>query len=217
MATGIFGGTFDPVHIGHLRTALELKAFLHLDRMLVIPCGDPPHRQMPLTPAHQRLAMVELAVAGEPGLIADGREIRRAGASFSIDTLMELRAELGEKEPLCFCIGMDSLVNFGTWQRWREFLNYCHIVVAARPGWQLPQTGDVAEWLAQHRVLQPEKLLAAPAGSLFVEEMTLLPVAATALREQLRRGQSIRYLTPDTVIDYIQQQHLYLPATSLEN
>jgi nicotinate-nucleotide adenylyltransferase len=212
VATGIFGGTFDPVHIGHLRTALELREFLKLDRMLLVPCGDPPHRQAPMTPGAQRLAMVELAIQGEPGLIADGRELRRKGFSYSIDTLLELRAELGNDEPLCFCMGMDSLNAFDSWHRWREFLDICHIVVVARPGWRLPEQGEVAKWISSHRVVDAADLLARPAGYFFVEEMTLLPVAATELRAKLKTGDSIRYLTPNAVIDYIHSHRLYVQS-----
>lgn len=210
MATGIFGGTFDPVHIGHLRTALDTKSFLDLDQVLMIPCGDPPHRDTPMTPALQRLEMVRLAVANEPGLNADAREIDRKGLSYSIDTIIQLRAELGPHEPLCFCIGMDSLTNIGSWYRWREFLDYCHIVVAARPGCEMPLVGEVADWVAHHRVEDKKALLQNPCGSLFVDEMTLLPVSATNLRSMLKSGESIRYLTPDSVIDYISKHRLYV-------
>jgi len=210
VATGIFGGTFDPVHIGHLRTALDIKTFLGLDKVLMIPCGDPPHRDAPMTPARQRLAMVEIAVAGEPGLEADPREIDRPGLSYSIDTLIQLRAELGPDEPLCFCIGMDSLTNIGSWHRWQEFLDYCHIVVAARPGCDMPMQGDVAQWVRSHRVIDKHHLLNGPCGSVFIDEMTLLPVAATDLRGMLHSGQSVRYLTPDAVIDYISKHRLYV-------
>ncbi len=209
MATGIFGGTFDPVHIGHLRTALELKQHLHLASMRLIPSGDPPHRDTPRTAAADRLAMVELAVAGEPGLVADGREVARPGPSYTIDTLRELRAEVGHTEPLCLCLGMDSLVNITTWVRWREFLDYAHIVVAARPGWTLPAGGQLPAWLAQHRTAEPEALLNRAGGLVYLAEMTLLPVAATDLRAALARGESIRYLTTDGVLTYIGAHHLY--------
>jgi len=210
VSTGIFGGTFDPIHIGHLRTALEMRALIGLDRMLLIPCGDPPHRENPMTAAADRLAMIERAVADEPSLVADSREIDRGGLSYTIDTLLELRAELGATEPLCLCIGMDSLVHIDGWRRWREFLDIAHIAVAARPGWQVPETGAVAQWLARHRVAEAGALLKAPAGAVFIEEMTLLPISATALRAMLASGESIRYLTPDGVIDYIHSQRLYV-------
>src|SRR5690606_33948095 len=114
MAIGIFGGTFDPVHIGHLRTALELREHLGLEAMHLMPCGDPAHRAAPLTSAAQRLAMVELAVAGENGLMADDREVQRGGQTWTVDTLIQLRAEWGSELPLCLCIGMDSLVHLNS-------------------------------------------------------------------------------------------------------
>jgi len=209
MAIGIFGGTFDPVHIGHLRTALELREHLGLEAMHLMPCGDPAHRAAPLTSAAQRLAMVELAVAGENGLVADDREVRRGGQTWTVDTLIQLRAEWGSELPLCLCIGMDSLVHLNSWKRWRELIELAHIVVAARPGWALPAEGELGSWIEARRIDSSEALHTAPAGSLYIAEMTLLPVAATDLRGALRSGHSIRYLTPDSVIDYIQYHHLY--------
>jgi len=210
MSIGIFGGTFDPIHIGHLRTALELKNFLGLDRMLLIPSGDPPHRIKPVTPAVDRLAMVELAVKTESGLEADGREVCRDGFSYSIDTLVELRGELGSTEPICFCIGLDSLLTLHNWHRWQEILDYAHIVVAVRPGWELPIEGELSAWLDQYRTEEQERMLASAAGSVFIDEMTLLPVAATALRTALAKGESISYLTTDSVIQYIRNNQLYM-------
>jgi nicotinate-nucleotide adenylyltransferase len=163
-----------------------------------------------MTPALQRLEMVRLAVANEPGLNADAREIDRKGLSYSIDTIIQLRAELGPQEALCFCIGMDSLTNIASWYRWREFLDYCHIVVAARPGCEMPLEGEVADWAARHRVEDKSALMQKPCGSLFVDEMTLLPVSATNLRSMLKSGESIRYLTPDSVIHYISKHCLYV-------
>lgn len=209
MAIGIFGGTFDPVHIGHLRTALELREYLGLDAMHLMPAGDPAHREAPRTAAAHRLAMVRLAVAREAGLVADDREIARGGATYSIDTLVAMRRELGPAVPLCLCIGMDSLVTLDTWKRWRELADHAHIVVAARPGWSPPAHGPVAQWLAERRVDVPARLLARPAGGVHVAAMTLLPVAATALRASLAAGRSIRYLTPDPVVDYIHTHQLY--------
>lgn len=209
MAIGIFGGTFDPVHIGHLRTALELREHLGLDAMHLMPCGDPAHRATPLTSAAHRLAMVELAVADEAGLVADDCEVRRGGQSWTVDTLTELRAEWGSELPLCLCIGMDSLVQLNTWKRWRELIGLAHIVVAARPGWAVPVTGEVADFITQTRTADKAALLNVPAGHLYIAEMTLLPVAATDMRSALHSGHSIRYLTPDAVVDYIQYHHLY--------
>lgn len=209
MALGIFGGTFDPVHIGHLRTALELRLHLGLSEMRLMPCGDPPHKGILQTPAADRLAMVKLAVEGEPGLQVDDREIKRGGLSYTIETLTELRAQVGSNVPLCLCIGMDSLVHLNSWHRWRELTDYCHIVVAARPGWHAPSTGEVGHWLTVHQTKDSTLLLQQPAGRIYLAEMRLLPISATDIREAMGVGHSIRYLTPDSVINYIKQQGLY--------
>lgn len=209
MAIGIFGGTFDPVHIGHLRTALELREHLGLEIMYLTPCGDPVHRATPLTSAGHRLAMVQLAVAGEMQLVADDREILRAGPTFTIDTLIQLRSEVGAKIPVSLCIGMDSLATLDSWKRWRELAEFAHVVVAARPGWTLPAGGAVGDWLAARRVDDRGRLAERASGCVYIAEMTLLPVSATALRAALAEGRSIRYLTPDTVMDYIHSHHLY--------
>lgn len=212
MAVGVFGGTFDPVHIGHLRTALELRSLLQLDKMLLIPCGDPPHRDSPLCSAHHRLAMLQLAVGDEPGLEIDSREINRGGPSYTIDTLIELRKELGEAEPICCCIGLDSLLTLPDWHRWRELLHYAHLVVAARPGWELPEQGLLRDWIGEHSLVEAGVLRDLPCGHVFIDEMTLLPVSATNLRKALTKGESIRYLTTDAVIQYIRTNRLYVTS-----
>lgn len=208
-AIGIFGGTFDPVHIGHLRTALELREHLGLSEMRLMPCGDPPHKEIPHTPAADRLAMVRLAIEDEPGLQVDDREIKRGGLSYTVETLTEVRAQVGQNVPVCLCIGMDSLVQLNSWHRWHELTDYCHIVVAARPGWRVPTTGEIGGWLTRCQINDSAELLHQPAGGVYLAEMRLLPVSATDIREALATGHSIRYLTPDRVINYIEQQGLY--------
>ena len=206
-SVGVFGGTFDPIHIGHLRTALELKQRLGLDEMRMIPSAQPPHRAQPATSAEHRLAMLQLALAGELGLVADDCELKREGPSYTIDTLQQIRAEIG-KSPLCLCVGMDALLGINTWHRWQELLNVAHIVATARPGWHLPEEGEVAELIQQHRADEAE-LLNTPCGKIAIVEMTLLPVSATGIRQALQRGESVRYLVPDSVIQYIEEQRLY--------
>jgi len=216
-AVGIFGGTFDPVHIGHLRTAVELREHLGLDELHLMPSARPPHREQPGVSAEHRLAMLRLAIASElpfDGLLADDRELRREGLSYTVETLAQLRGELGDDVALCLCIGMDSLVNLHTWQRWQELSDYAHIVVAARPGWQLPETGPVAKWLAGRCTNDPQLLSKSPSGCVLVEAMTLLPVSATQIREDLAASSSVRYLVPDAVIQYIHQHGLYKQESS---
>lgn len=206
---GIFGGTFDPVHIGHLRTAVELRKVLGLREMRLIPSATPPHRAQPQTSAEHRLAMLRLALDGEPGLTADDCELRRQGPSYTLDTLQQLRTEVGPNTPLCLCIGMDSLINLNQWHRWQELTNIAHIVVAARPGWHLPQQGEILDFVRTHRASDIESLKNLPTGKLLMMEMTLLPISATGIRQALQRQESIRYLVPNQVINYIQQHKLY--------
>lgn len=207
---GIFGGTFDPVHIGHLRTAVELRELLDLDEIRFVPAATPPHRPAPRVDARHRSAMLRAAIEGEPGLRVDDRELAREGPSYTIDTLGELRAELGAQTRLCLCTGMDSLVHLATWRQWRALTDSAHLVVAARPGWSIPEHGEVAAWL-QPRLARARDALLGPAGRVLVAEMTLLPISATDLRARLAVGRSARYLVPDPVLDYIRQQHLYRP------
>lgn len=208
-SVGILGGTFDPVHIGHLRTAVELRHLLQLDELRLLPNAQPPHREQPQISGAHRLAMLHLAVADEPGLRVDDRELRREGPSFTVDTLCDLREELGKQTAICLCIGMDSLVNLSTWHEWQSLADLAHIVVAARPGWRLPETGAVADWLEDKLVRNPKELTSAVAGRVLVRELTLLPVSASAIRSDLQTGRSVRYLTPDCVLEYIEQHNLY--------
>lgn len=209
MGIGLFGGTFDPVHIGHLRTAVELRELLGLEAMHMLPCARPAHRGQPVASAEQRLAMLRLGIGGEPGLVADDRELRRSSLSYTIDTLIDVRAQFGAEVPLYLCVGMDSLVYLNTWHRWRELGDFAHLVVVARPGWQFPQHGETARWLAGLGVKDPKSLAQQPCGGVCVEEMTLLPVSSSRVREDLAAGRSLRYLVPDCVIDYIERHVLY--------
>ncbi len=212
-AIGIFGGTFDPVHIGHLRTAVELRQLLNLEVMHLLPCADPPHRDQPMVSAEHRFAMLQRALVAEPGLLADDREMRRGGLTYTVDTLREMRAEYGPDAALCLCLGMDSLVNLHSWHRWCDIVEFAHIVVACRPGWHLPESGPVAGLLADRLVNSADMLHHAPSGHVLVAEMTLLPIAATWIRTQLMNAQSVRYVVPDPVIEYIERHHLYQQET----
>ena len=208
---GVFGGTFNPVHYGHLRSGLELVERLHLERLHLMPCAVPPHREAPSCSAEHRSAMVALAVAGEPHLVCDPRELRRNGHSYTYDSLVELRAELGEGHSLCLVMGYDAVLSLDTWYRWQELLLLAHIVVLARPGWRLPGEGAVASWLAAHRVRDRDILRQHPAGSVLVEELRPLAISSTEIRELLAAGRSARYLLPEPVLDYIESNRLYQP------
>lgn len=206
---GVLGGTFNPVHYGHLRSALELVECLQLDHLRLMPCAIPPHRAAPDCPAHDRAAMVELAVADEPGLHCDDRELQRSGPSYTIDSLEALRAELGDRHSLCLVMGCDAVRKIDTWHRWEELLSVAHIVLLARPGWQLPDAGLVADWLAENRRSDRSWIRRQRHGTILVEELRPLAISATEIRHLLQAGRSARYLLPDRVLDYIEQQQLY--------
>lgn len=207
-AIGILGGTFDPIHFGHLRMALELHDTLDLARVHLTPTHLPMYRKQPVATPEQRFAMVERAVAGEPALIADDREIRRKGPTYSIDTLIEMREELPET-PLCLMMGIDALLGLPSWHRWQEILDYAHIVIAHRPHYHLPQTGIVAELIKQRSQTDIAFLHENPAGGILLRPMTALEISATDIRKQIAIGRNPRYLLPDSVYEYIKQQHIY--------
>jgi nicotinate-nucleotide adenylyltransferase len=206
--TGFFGGTFDPIHHGHLRLALELKQQLALDEMYLVPCYIPPHRTSPSVDAQQRLTMLQLALADCPELRWDARELQRESPSYTYDTLRELRGEFGEEASLSWCMGMDSFVTLDTWHRWQELLDLAHLVVVARPGWELPRQGPIAEMIAQHRADLSE-IRSAAAGKLVILEQRLLPISATEIRAQIKAGASPQFLLPDAVWNYIREQGFY--------
>jgi nicotinate-nucleotide adenylyltransferase len=205
----ILGGTFDPVHYGHLRSALELVERLQLLQLRLMPSAEPPHREVPQCSALHRAAMVELAVAGEARLVCDARELKRAGKSYTIDSLIELRAELGSDTGLCMVMGCDAVLGITRWHRWQELLDWAHIVVIARPGWLLPHSGEAAQWLNAHRVDDPQCLRQRQAGCITIEELRPLAISSTEIRDILAAGRSARYLLPQSVLDYIEQHTLY--------
>ena len=206
---GVFGGTFNPVHYGHLRSALELVERLQLDHLRLVPCSEPPHRGAPSCSAEHRAAMVELAVAGEPALTCDRRELKRPGPSYTINSLEEIRGELGNSRSLCLVMGGDALTGINTWHRWQELLALAHIVVIARPGWELPADGEVARWLRDHRLADRGDLQRLPGGGILVEALRPLAISSTEIRELLAAGRSARYLVPESVLEYIRTHSLY--------
>jgi nicotinate-nucleotide adenylyltransferase len=204
---GVLGGTFDPVHYGHLRPALEVYEALGLTELSFIPCRVPPHREPPEAPAHHRLAMVEQAIAGIPGFLADARELARPGPSFSVDTLEELRAEIGPGCPLLLLMGMDAFAGLHRWHRWREIPRLAHVVVAHRPG-ATPALDSPYLGLAPATDSVAAMRTGAP-GRVYFQRVTQLGISATGIRECLRAGRSPRFLLPDSVRRYIVDHHLY--------
>lgn len=205
---GIFGGTFNPVHCGHLRLALEVRQALAMDEVRLLPCHQPPHREEPGASSAQRADMLRLALAACPELQLDERELLRGGPSYSLDTLRSLRAELGPEVSLSWILGSDSFATLDRWHRWRELLEWGHLIVVLRPDWPLPDSGPVAELLAGSGA-GPERLESHAAGAVVVQPLRLLPISATEIRAQIAAGESPQFLLPDSVWQFIQQQGLY--------
>lgn len=205
---GLLGGTFNPVHNGHLRAALEVSEFMALDELRLIPSARPPHRDMPQVSAEQRLVMVELAVADEPRLSVDDRELQRDRPSYTIDTLESLRAELGGDDQVFLLLGWDAFCGLPSWHRWQELLEHCHLLVLQRPdaGSEAPEA--LRDLLAARSVSDPLSLTG-PGGQISFIWQTPLAISATQIRQLLATGRSARYLLPDAVLAYIQAHRLY--------
>ncbi len=206
---GIFGGTFDPIHFGHLRPALDMQQALGCDEVRLLPCRVPPHRDVPHASPEQRLTMLRLAIHGERNLSVDERELQRDGPSYMIDTLLSLRLELGKERPLALMIGMDAFQGLDRWHRWRELMDLCHVVVATRPGWTPPHDGPMVAQVRERLVAEAEALRTGPAGKLLFCPVTHLDISASRIRALLAAGRSPRYLLPAAVLEYIQVAGLY--------
>lgn len=204
---GLYGGSFDPVHLGHLRTALEVSELLNLDRVHFLPSRLPPHREAPRAEADIRVRMLEAAVANVDGFHVDQRELQRAGESYTIDTLMSLREELPGRS-LVLILGMDAFLGLPDWHRAGELIDYAHFIVAHRPGWQPPQTGVIGEWLAERLAPGPEAL-ATGAGRFYVHPVTALDISSTAIRDGIKRGGDPRFLVPESVRTILEQSQCY--------
>lgn len=210
---GIFGGTFDPIHYGHLRSAFELLQALSLSEVRFVPSGDPPHRGHTFASAELRYRMVEAAVSGQAGFVVDDLELRRDGPSYTIDTLSLYRQEHGDSS-LCLIVGMDAYRGLTSWHRWDEILDFAHIIIAHRPGWKLPDTGELGKLLAQNGTGDIEKLRTEPCGRVYNHAVTQLEIASTEIRTQIAAGRDPRFLMPDSVRDIIVESGCYLKGES---
>lgn len=218
-ALGLLGGTFDPIHFGHLRLAEEAREALGLAQVALIPAGLPPHRDLPRTPAAARLAMVQLARAGNPGLVVDDGEVFARNKSYTVLTLERLRALHGPQRPLVLILGADAFGGLPGWHRWQELPGLAHIAVANRPGFA-PHGGRDSVTLSPEldaawggRIDTDTTVLhRSPAGRIVPFDMTPLAISASLIRDLIRGGHSARYLLPDSVLDYIGLHHLYRRA-----
>lgn len=207
---GILGGTFDPVHFGHLRPALEVRQALGLDEIRLIPCHLPPHRPQPVASGAERLAMLRAAIAGHEGFVIDARELERDGPSWTLDTLLSLRADIRGTD-LCLLLGMDAFRGLASWHRWHELIDHCHIVVMTRPGATFPEHGELGDFIGLHRALDPAMLRTQSSGLLYFQEVSALDIAGTRIRTLLGEGEPVDFLLPDGVLDYIKEHDLYTP------
>lgn len=216
----VFGGSFDPVHEGHLRTAETLRQQLQLPTLHLLPAARSPLKAA-ATPDHHRLAMLQLAVADYPGLHIDDRELRRPPPSYTIDTLRELRRELGPDMPLVWVMGSDTLAGLAQWKGWQQLPQLAHLLLVKRPGAPWPASGTVTEWLATLPVAASvDQLQCAPAGKQLRMALPPQPFSSTSLRDALldRTPDSpCPAGLPDSVWRYILRHHLYQSGTGHED
>lgn len=202
---GILGGTFDPVHHGHLRLAIEMRDALGLSAVKLVPAPNPRLRDQPSTSPSRRLRMLEAAVKGAEELEVDDREIHRAGPTYTVETLRSFRNELNDV-PLCLIVGADAFVRLDQWHRWTELAELAHIAVAGRPGATLPDSGPVADLMRERGTEDPAQLQIRPAGCVIVRQIPALDISGTRIRALLGAGRSVRYLVPDPVINLIKEE-----------
>jgi len=207
-AIGVFGGTFDPIHYGHLRPALEVLEKLGLAQVRMLPSAQPPHRGQPCASAQHRLAMLELAIAGEECLVADDCELRREGPSYMVDTLQELQQRY-PATPLVLIIGQDAANGLDRWHQWRRLFELAHIAVMCRPDARQAYSPELAQEMNDRLAGKAELVQQQAAGCVLPLQITQLDISATTIRAMIASGRSAGFLTPREVLDYIREQRLY--------
>jgi len=214
-AIGLFGGTFDPVHFGHLRLAEEAISHLGLSSVRWIPAGQPPHRGSPQVTPQQRLEMVRQATANNPRFSLDPAEVEAQRTSYTVDTLERLRGQLGVAQPLVLLVGADAFAGLASWHRWRDLFSLAHIAISHRPGFPVALSSlphELATEFSDRQVGDARCLGEQACGRIVTFAMTQLAISATQIRKLLANGKSARYLLPDAVLDYIQLHQLYRNA-----
>lgn len=201
----IFGGTFDPIHNGHLRAALEIKELLDVSQVRLIPSATPPHRAQPIANARQRQQMIELAIQNLPNFVCDNRELERTGYSYMVDTLASLRQDF-PTQALALCIGTDAFNQLTTWHDWQRLFCFAHIIVMTRPDVTVNHLND---FFAAHHSEHKQELSENLAGKLYFQAITQLAISATAIRQLIQQKRKPMFLLPETVLDFINQQQLY--------
>ncbi len=210
----VLGGTFDPVHYGHIKSAVAVRKRLGVAEVRLIPAFAPPHRVDPESSPADRLAMLRIAARGHRGVVVDDREIRREGISYTVDTLQSLRKEVGPSQPIYFVLGMDAYRTLNQWYEWRRIATLAHVVVLRRPGHARPDLSssvpaEVGEWAEARR---PDGGAGAGAsGCVYYMELEQMAISATEIRGAFHRGEVPRQKLPDAVIEYIDDHGLYRP------
>ena len=197
---GIFGGTFDPVHYGHIKPALSVKLALGLEQLRFIPNREPPHRETPWLDVDQRLSLLKSALAGYEDVVVDERELRREGPSYMVDTLLSLKQDFPGQD-FCLIIGMDAFMGVNRWHRWRELFELCHIVVTQRPGFDESvatqhMDADDANFLLQKITRNISDLSLQSAGKILLQSVPQLDISSTMIRDSLSRGEDISQWMP---------------------
>ncbi|MCU7882054.1 MAG: nicotinate-nucleotide adenylyltransferase [Candidatus Thiodiazotropha sp. (ex Lucinoma aequizonata)] len=205
---GIFSGTFDPIHIGHLRTALDVMQAVEVEEVRFIPLYGAVHRNQPEVSARLRLQMVQAAIQEQEGFVVDDRELQRSGDSYSVDTLASLRRQWPERT-LCLLMGMDAFNGFADWRRPNEILGLAHLILMQRPGQENPSDPRVREILKSRQSFSHAQLHKQANGAILMQTVTQLDISATRIRAMLADGQTPRYLLPDAVLQVIEDNQLY--------
>ncbi|MDG2090340.1 MAG: nicotinate-nucleotide adenylyltransferase [Gammaproteobacteria bacterium] len=205
---GILGGTFDPVHFGHLRTALAAQQEFALDEVRLIPCHHPVHKEEPEVSAQGRIEMLHKATKTEKRLVVDVRECMRPGPSYMIETLESLRTEY-PKERLFLLLGVDAFNNLEAWKDWQKIFEIAHLIVITRPGWEINPSSLVKKFCKKRMASSFSEMSEAKKGNVLAYSFMPLMISSSEIRSLLKENKSVRYLTPNKVIKYIKKHELY--------